>query len=39
MFNFGRAGNLSTGLIYRYDSPRTFSYTTSVAAVVDPERA
>jgi hypothetical protein len=31
MFNFGRAGNLSTGLIYRYDSPRTFSYTASVS--------
>lgn len=29
--DLGRAGNLSTGLIYRYDSPQTFSYTTSVA--------
>ena len=29
--DFGRAGNLSAGLLYRYDAPLTFSYTTSVA--------
>lgn len=27
----GRLGNLSSGLIYRYDSPRVFSYTAPVA--------
>jgi hypothetical protein len=33
MYNldFNRAGMLSAGLIYKYDSPLTFSYTTSVA--------
>lgn len=30
-FDFGRAGNLGAGLIYRYDSPLTFSYSTTVA--------
>jgi outer membrane receptor protein involved in Fe transport len=37
-FNFGRAGSLSSGLIYRYDSPLTFSYTTT-AAVTPIQRA
>ena len=30
-FNLGRAGNLSAGVVYKYDSPRTFSYSASVA--------
>ena len=30
-FGFGRFGSLSTGLLYRYDSPLTFSYTASAA--------
>ena len=30
-FNFNRYGALSTGLLYRYDSPLTFSYTATVA--------
>ncbi|HUK37337.1 MAG TPA: TonB-dependent receptor [Vicinamibacterales bacterium] len=29
-FNFHNAGNLTAGLLYRYDSPQTFSYTASV---------
>jgi hypothetical protein len=29
-FDFHRAGNLTAGLLYRYDSPLTFSYTASV---------
>ena len=29
--NMGRFGNLSSGLLYRYDSPLTFSYTASIA--------
>ena len=30
-FDLHRAGNLSAGFLYRYDSPITFSYTASVA--------
>jgi hypothetical protein len=30
-FNLGRAGTLGTGVLYRYDSPQTFSYSASVA--------
>lgn len=30
-FNLHRFGSLSTGLLYRYDSPLTFSYSASVA--------
>jgi hypothetical protein len=30
-FDFHRAGNLTTALIYKYDSPLTFSYSASVA--------
>ena len=29
-FGFGRFGNLSTGLLYRYDSAQTFSYQASI---------
>lgn len=29
-FDFHRFGNLTTGLIYRYDSPQTFSYSATV---------
>ncbi len=29
--DFGRAGGLDLGMIYRYDSPLTFSYSTAVA--------
>lgn len=28
--DLGRAGDLATGIIYRYDSPQTFSFETSV---------
>jgi len=34
-FNFGRFGSLSSGLLYRYDTGTTFSYSTSVTRTAE----
>jgi hypothetical protein len=36
---FGRFGNLSTGLLYRYDSPLTFTYNTAIARSAESKAA